>query len=1207
MGSLNPEAAAFNPSHPTQWGIQYSDSSRACPPPAGAQKNSDTARQNKSRTFDGDLDNARVAEKHIGSQINSASGHVDQPLPSDNDADVRPHFDGPRRPFPRRELYRGRTQDSYSRGGHAADGFPRREANRDTDTFVQQDSKSSLNPTENKQGAQNARRNRKQYGDPLSDGGKARGNYEVGGITGRTQHQSLNYNSGQTAVVGAQSSTDHKGEVAGESYSRGASCEKAAGDTGTGSGTRPKYHDKYSGRSRVNRGMSGPEVGKVFNLEQKEEKPQYSKKTKSKMYESEQRVHETEGNTHQQGNYYNRSEKKYERDFKGGKGSSEANWRSNRKPEDESESIAHGVKRADEAKNNLKLETSIKPLDNANKAESIEINQPSREHGKDLVHKRSNYPVESIQKKSDVEKKSGKSKKPGPEVYKSKETHTGLLIEQLMASTYECMVCCERIRGHSAVWSCQNCYHLFHLPCVNKWARSPTAKVEDGSDGWRCPACQNVTDKVPSNYRCFCGKVLNPEWNRTDIPHSCGEMCAKHRQGSDCLHPCNILCHPGPCPSCPAFLTKKCECGRSSQSVRCGQSTVVRCSEVCDNLLNCGKHTCALICHPGNCESCPIKLVQVCHCGATKREVPCGGELKEFSCEKPCNRSLACGNHCCQELCHPGICRLCPLLPGEAGSCPCGQTSLEKLLDLGSPERKSCTDPLPTCTNVCGKPLPCGSDDLVHTCPAICHEGPCAPCTGVSTIVCRCGCKTKEVPCVEVQESEGLSFICDRRCNKKRKCGRHKCNQVCCMQDPEHACPLICGRTLSCKLHKCEEPCHRSDCQSCWQTSFEELMCYCGAEVLFPPVSCGTKPPECKQPCSRQHDCDHPVYHTCHSDDKCPPCTYLVERWCLGKHELRRNIPCYLREISCGLPCQKTLPCGQHKCAKACHRGECVPRALAEPHGEPSAVLGCGQPCTIPRSGCAHPCGSVCHPGLPCPRTSCKAEVTLLCSCSHRKEKLPCSQSSSSYQRIATIALVSKLSDMQMGECTELAKLVTEKEAQQSRLECTEECAVLERNRRLAEALNIDPSTNPFNKAVPMKYSDFLKEEARKDLKFVRGVEDEIRNLVEATNKGKHARRSHCFPPMNRDHRRVIHELAESYALESLSYDNEPKRNVVVTAIRGKSCNPSPPLCALIERELGPKPPPPIPHHANRLDKPASDVPAVAKDEPTIDYFDMQE
>ncbi|XP_048464244.1 transcriptional repressor NF-X1-like [Rhincodon typus] len=256
---------------------------------------------------------------------------------------------------------------------------------------------------------------------------------------------------------------------------------------------------------------------------------------------------------------------------------------------------------------------------------------------------------EDLQKKSfDLQKKSFDSGrktfwKKQMEVHKSKETHTGSLIEQLTSEKYECMVCCEVIRVMVPVWSCQSCYHVFHLNCIKKWARSPASQAEDGNGGWRCPACQNVSVRVPSSYICFCGKVNNPEWNRNEIPHSCGELCGKKRSGSDCPHSCNILCHPGPCPSCPAFVTKTCECGRTSQSVRCGQPGTIHCSNVCDNLLICGKHTCAQVCHAGKCQPCPLTVKQGCYCGATFREVPCGTDKEAydgtgyFSCQKPCD------------------------------------------------------------------------------------------------------------------------------------------------------------------------------------------------------------------------------------------------------------------------------------------------------------------------------------------------------------------------------------------------------------------------------------------------------------------------------------------------------------------------------------------------------------------------------------------
>ena len=54
---------------------------------------------------------------------------------------------------------------------------------------------------------------------------------------------------------------------------------------------------------------------------------------------------------------------------------------------------------------------------------------------------------------------------------------SGVLIDQLSRGTYECMVCCETVRAQNAVWSCSNCYHVFHLRCIKQWARSPNAIV----------------------------------------------------------------------------------------------------------------------------------------------------------------------------------------------------------------------------------------------------------------------------------------------------------------------------------------------------------------------------------------------------------------------------------------------------------------------------------------------------------------------------------------------------------------------------------------------------------------------------------------------------------------------------------------------------------------------------------------------------------
>jgi hypothetical protein len=74
-------------------------------------------------------------------------------------------------------------------------------------------------------------------------------------------------------------------------------------------------------------------------------------------------------------------------------------------------------------------------------------------------------------------------------------------------------------------------------------------------------------------------------------------------------------------------------------------------------------------------------------------------------------------------------------------------------------------------------------------------------------------------------------------------------------------CYVLFTDKLSCVEHKCEEPCHRGNCPPCWRVSFEELRCHCGAEVIYPPVPCGTRAPACNRPCTRGMPCGHEVQY----------------------------------------------------------------------------------------------------------------------------------------------------------------------------------------------------------------------------------------------------------------------------------------------------------------------------------------------------------
>lgn len=765
------------------------------------------------------------------------------------------------------------------------------------------------------------------------------------------------------------------------------------------------------------------------------------------------------------------------------------------------------------------------------------------------------------------------------------------LTDQLNRGHLECLVCCEYIKQSDYVWSCSNCYHVLHLKCTKKWAKSSQAE-----NGWRCPACQNVNLTIPEDYFCFCGKTKAPEWNRRSVAHSCGEICGRMLSKNSCPHKCCLLCHPGSCPQCAAMVTRHCGCGKTSQTVQCSNHKLLLCDAVCDKDLNCGKHKCQKNCHHGECATCEKTITQECHCGKNRREVPCESNVSSvYSCENVCGKLLECGNHACAKLCHSGDCEPCPLGVDKITTCCCGQTPLAE-------KRESCLDPVPTCDKICSKNLKCGQPNNPHKCKAKCHQGDCPVCDLTTDVKCRCGNMDREIACKDLT-TKADDARCEKRCMKKRSCGKHRCNQLCCI-DIEHVCPLICSKTLSCGRHKCEQSCHKGRCQPCWRSSFEELYCECGASVMYPPVPCGTRRPACDRLCSRQHSCGHEVLHNCHSEPQCPPCTVLTQRWCHGKHELRKAVPCYISEISCGLPCNKPLSCGRHKCITICHPGPC------EKPGQQ-----CTQPCTTPREICGHICGVPCHEGK-CPDIPCKEIVKVTCQCGHRTTSRVCAENAQEYQRIASSILASKMADMQLGHSINLEEVFgqgAKKQNQLKTLECNDECKIIERNRRLALGLQI---ANPdlSGKLMP-RYSDFMKQWAKKDPHFCQMVHDKLTELVKLAKTSKQKSRSYSFDSMNKDRRHFVHESCEHFGCESQAYDHEPKRNVVATAVKDKCWLPSYSLLEIVQRENGQrKVPGPMKNFkrtilslpAKKLEKPETPPSSSKAPEPEIDYFDYQ-
>ncbi|KAK0632116.1 hypothetical protein B0T14DRAFT_444671 [Immersiella caudata] len=717
--------------------------------------------------------------------------------------------------------------------------------------------------------------------------------------------------------------------------------------------------------------------------------------------------------------------------------------------------------------------------------------------------------------------------------------------EDIQNGQYECVICTNEVVRTSRIWSCSTCWTVAHLHCVKKWyTNQMKAKDEnqhpDQPEGWRCPGCNSSLTEDPGPYHCWCGKEHDPKPIPGLAPHTCGQTCSKAR--GTCPHPCPLMCHAGPCPPCTLMgPTQTCFCGKHTVTKRCIESEYGKgwsCEEPCGDLLPCGEHTCPRPCHSGLCGACEVPVLSTCYCGKEQREIACDqredilesfnyGQLKaadhdpepwfegSFHCRNLCAREFDCGHHSCQRPCHAQDEDVahCPFSRDVVTHCPCGKTPLASMAEG---LRQSCRDPIPHCEEPCGKTLPCG-----HSCENKCHTGTCAPCFQYTDISCRCGRTTGRGICHQGNVEDPP--LCFRTCKAQLNCGRHECGEHCCAGEKkaaerrkqkrsanvnieaEHICLQICGRQLKCGKHTCQQLCHKGPCQSCPEAVFDEIACSCGRTILQPPQPCGTKAPECRFECTRPRPCGHPtVNHQCHPEDApCPKCPFLVEKPCICGKKILKNQPCWFEEARCGLPCGKKLKCGTHECRKSCHKpGECEDAGIAGSH--------CPQPCGKARKSCEHMCLDTCHAPFPCKEDRpCESKTFITCPCQNHKQEVRC--------------LATRFNPWSTRETT---------------LRCDDECLRLQRNRRLAEALNIDPETH-LDDHIP--YSDTTMKLCREDPTWAQTQEREFRVFASSPEE-KRLR----FKPMPANKRAFLHSLAEDFGLDSESEDPEPHRHVCI-------------------------------------------------------------
>jgi hypothetical protein len=640
-----------------------------------------------------------------------------------------------------------------------------------------------------------------------------------------------------------------------------------------------------------------------------------------------------------------------------------------------------------------------------------------------------------------------------------------ILTEKLKKKEVECTICMNPVGVRAKIWCCDQCKQPQHLNCIKKWKESQPNK-------WYCPVC-NFENYGEPKYTCFCGKVEDPEFSPILPPHSCGDTCMKKR-AAHCTHPCPLQCHPGQCPPCTSMAPiTQCHCGKTKYQILCRENFDVKsCGQKCDKMLNCGEHRCDEVCHAGNCAPCEVRVEKECYCKKETKQVLCGS--RGYSCEKECAKTLKCGNHTCKAVCHEAECAECERVPRVVTNCPCGKVPLE---EISSKKRETCMDPIPSCGKQCSKKLPCG-----HLCEEICHENECPPCDKTTSIQCRCGLETMTFKCTDADKP----FLCNRRCNTKMSCKRHKCENVCCYArlQPKaeiHRCLAVCGNQLNCKIHSCIQHCHIGNCEACPVVYRERIYCPCGRTFNEPPMRCGTVETEvrCPNKCGKDLPCGHSCVASCHTGE-CPPCLVLMKRKC-NCGSLVKPAQCSVPSISCGRPCGKSKSCG-HKCNRKCHGDSCENEV-------------CSMVCGKKRNGCDHVCLMKCHSGVPCPDTPCEIQVKTYCKCGIQFEKTKCSE--------------------------------------KREKECDEECERLQRNAKVEKALGAErPLEN---------YSQELVDFASNNVQFLVKLE---KTVLAFLNGQKQA---HYFPPMKHEFREFIHEYLNNYFnIESQSHDKEPNRSVII-------------------------------------------------------------
>eukprot|EP00835_Amoeboradix_gromovi_P006966 NODE_964_length_2722_cov_0.198246.p1 type:complete len:778 gc:universal NODE_964_length_2722_cov_0.198246:221-2554(+) len=747
------------------------------------------------------------------------------------------------------------------------------------------------------------------------------------------------------------------------------------------------------------------------------------------------------------------------------------------------------------------------------------------------------------------------------------------LQKQLKYNKYECPICYNKIYRNQKTWHCCDCcFSIFHYKCMKEWTLN--------KDQWQCPKCNHLYNNL--NLSCWCGK---------EQVQRCNAICDK---SLSCSHNCPLKCHPGPCPPCLYTNTTPmyCYCNKKHKfNLKCSDNKEFSCNQPCGNTLNCGKHKCSKLCHPGACDLCELKEIVYCCCLSFKSEMVCDSSIfsiSEFDAftmkrckviehngsinigfthtensiktshriQPNCSFLFNCkihrcsdsyGNECHISIDHPSA---CPLDPSIYTTCPCRSTKLD---------RKSCSDAIICCSNQCNKQLDCQ-----HLCKMTCHFGPCNPCNELVTQYCHCKLQQRQEKCGSLK-----TFSCDFVCTESMDCKVHKCNKQCCpassnsikeqfrllkdmkikfkkglpiiaelvdpfiqfksILDKKHECKAICNRKLKCGLHVCKYPCHSGSCPTC----LEELVIN---DTTLLSCFCGSSTVELPVYCGTTlpptctNDCNRP--HYCKHPKIKHEC-HSVDVKCTPCTYLD-STPCH-----CGSQLINNIPCHQitskhlPSCNKIC--GNLQPcgvhfcREICHVH-DPTVV--CTQICNKSRA-CTHNCNAPCHSITDCKPCDLQVEIRAKVgiSCNHNTSMtVKCDHL---FSMLTLLNIEIKQSDDGTSWRKSLPYFIIPNP------KC---CELYDKLQEFGY------STSQISRRDGLITLEYLTDHYLTEDVMVYATAEFVDEQIKELLKFKYERVPvvYRYKPMTRLKRKLIHFIAESMDLYSYSIDKEPNRSICV-------------------------------------------------------------